>query len=148
MLIELEEPFKSRWRKGYLQTHPNGRQYICLFNDQMDRTLISCARYQLSVKEGKFLSSELDADHIDDDPTNDSPDNVQPLSVKENIRKAHVASRGFLTSDIEQRCEVCKDVFFNVRIRRTCGKSVCKSELFRRVSISLGLRPPNNKKRS
>ena len=32
MLLYLQEPFKTQWRKGYLQTHPNGRKYVCLYN--------------------------------------------------------------------------------------------------------------------
>lgn len=41
MVIDLEDPFKTIWRKGYLQTHPNGRQYVCLYDSNRDRTIIS-----------------------------------------------------------------------------------------------------------
>ncbi len=87
-LMELEEPFRTKWRKGYLQTHPNGRNYICLYNSVSDRSLISYARYLLSVKEGHFLSKEVEADHINGVSNDDRFQNLQPLPAFQNKTKA------------------------------------------------------------
>lgn len=131
-LINLEEPFKSRWRKGYLQTHPNGRRYICLFNSDDDRSLVSYARYLLSVRQGQFLPDEIEADHRDNDPANDSPDNIQPLSGKDNKRKERIARNGLIVSDLSQKCEVCGVEFKHCRKRLTCGKPACKESILLR----------------
>lgn len=126
-LIELEEPFRSVWRKGYLQTHKDGRQYVCLFNSNSDRSLISYARYLVSVREGKFLPDEVEVDHKDDDKTNDHSDNLQILSGRENNRKAAIAKRGKIVSEEIRLCEVCGDQFTHVRDRKTCGKVTCST---------------------
>ncbi len=84
MLIQLEEPFKSKWNKGYLQSHPNNRKYICLFNNDDDRTLISYARYLMGVKLGYEVPSEYEVDHIDNDKTNDDINNLQLLTQEQN----------------------------------------------------------------
>lgn len=125
-LIELEEPFRSMWRKGYLQMHGNGRRYVCLFNSNSDRTIISYARYLLCVKEGRIVDSDIHADHADDDRSNDHSDNIQPLTALENIRKGHLSSRGFIQSDVQQICVVCRDAFLHVKERATCGSYECR----------------------
>ena len=89
MLISLEEPFKSLWKKGYLQVHPNNRKYVCLYNSQEDRTIVSYARYLMSVYLGKVVPDEFEVDHIIDDPTDDRIDNLQLLSQEENLIKQH-----------------------------------------------------------
>lgn len=89
MLIELEEPFKSVWAKGYLRTYSTGRKYLDLVNSDVDRTTISYARYLMCVKLGHFLSPDLEVDHKDDDFTNDSIDNLQVLTPEQNKLKQH-----------------------------------------------------------
>jgi hypothetical protein len=113
-----------------------------LYNNDKDRSLISYARYLLSVKEQRFIPEGIEADHDDNDRTNDDPNNICALTSKENTRKGHIASRGFIRSDNDQFCTVCTKAFRNYKERLTCGESSCKSEMRRRQSISLGLKPP------
>lgn len=87
MLINLEEPFRSIWKSGYLQKHENGRQYICLFNSEKDRSIISYARYLMCVKLGFILGDEYEVDHKDDDKTNDDINNLQVLTKEQNLIK-------------------------------------------------------------
>lgn len=87
MKIELEEPFKSKWNNGYLQIHPSGRKYVVLFNSDLDRTIISYARYLMGVKLGYFVPDDLEVDHKDDDKTNDDINNLQLLTGEENRLK-------------------------------------------------------------
>jgi len=89
MVIDLQEPFRSLYTKGYLQEHEGGRKYICLYNTQEDRTLISYARYLMCVKLGYVLSNEFEVDHRDDDKTNDDINNLQILTQEENLLKQH-----------------------------------------------------------
>jgi hypothetical protein len=49
---------------------------------------MSYARYLLCVKEGRLLSAEEEADHIDDDRGNDDPGNLQVLPWVVNRQKA------------------------------------------------------------
>jgi hypothetical protein len=42
-LIDLEEPFKSKWQKGYLITQADGRRSVILFNTNEDRSTIAYA---------------------------------------------------------------------------------------------------------
>jgi hypothetical protein len=141
-IIELEEPFKSLYRKGYLQLFPNGRKYIHLYNSDKDRTLISYARYMLSVKYGYLVSDDVDADHKDNDFTNDNIDNIQSLSKVENIRKHHISSKGFILSDTDQYCVICNKPFRSFKIKDTCGEDSCKKQNRRNISLTLGLKPP------
>jgi hypothetical protein len=87
MKIELQEPYRSRWKTGYLQTHPNGRKYVCLYNAKSDRSIVSYARYIASVDRGAFIPSGYEVDHSDDDRTNDSGANLQILTSQQNKQK-------------------------------------------------------------
>lgn len=85
--MELQEPYKSKWRKFYLQNHPSGRKYIVLFNSDSDRTIISYARYLMGVKLGYEVPDHLEVDHKDNDKTNDDINNLQLLTGEENRLK-------------------------------------------------------------
>ncbi len=87
MKIELEEPFKSIWKSGYLVTNPENRRNVCLFNSNEDRTTISYARYLMCIKLGYILSDEYEVDHRDDDKTNDDINNLQILTSEQNRLK-------------------------------------------------------------
>lgn len=111
MIIKLEEPFKSFWRKGYIVVNSENRRNVVLFNSGLDRTTISYARYLMCVKLKYLLSSEFEVDHIDDDKTNDDIDNLQVLTPKQNKEKEH---NRFLTEDQKwwhYTCEHCKEPF-------------------------------------
>ena len=87
MILELQEPFKSFWNKGYLVVNSENRRNVVLFNFEKDRTTTSYARYLMCVKNGYILSSEFEVDHIDDDKTNDDIGNLQILTQQQNAAK-------------------------------------------------------------
>ena len=87
MVINLEEPYSSLYRKGYLRISKDGRKRVDLFNSNSDRTTISYARYVMCVNLGYVLSKDYEVDHIDRDKNNDDISNLQVLSVEEHRRK-------------------------------------------------------------
>lgn len=107
MKIELESPFKEKWSKGYIVTNKENRRMVVLFNSHTNRTTISYARYLLGVREGRELSKNEQADHINGDKTNDSLDNLQILSPLENHHKTF--KRGETMYD--HVCPVCSKPF-------------------------------------
>lgn len=90
MLIELQEPFKSAYKAGYLNPDETGRNKV-LFTDVSGKIVggMSYARYLVCVHLGYILSSDLEVDHVDDDKTNDVLSNLQILTKQENILKQH-----------------------------------------------------------
>lgn len=87
MIIELQEPFKSIWKSGYLVVNSENRRNVLLRGFSSEVTTISYARYLVCVKLGYILSSEYEVDHIDNDKTNDDISNLQVLTKRENKRK-------------------------------------------------------------
>lgn len=108
MKIELKEPYKSKWKTGYILVNRENRRTVLLVNNKHDRTSTQYARYLMSVKLGRFLDPELETvDHIDGDKTNDNIDNLQLLTRLENIRKSQKKE------DFECICPVCNINFFS-----------------------------------
>lgn len=87
MIIELQEPFASKWSKGYLRINNDGRRIVDLYLNDTTRTTISYARYLMGVKLGYEVPDHLEVDHIDDDKTNDDINNLQLLTQEENKLK-------------------------------------------------------------
>lgn len=87
MEIELAEPYRSKWRKGYLRINPENRHYVDLYNSNDDRTSTPYSRYLMSVKMGVLVPDHLEVDHIDDDKTNDAHINLQLLTPEQNKQK-------------------------------------------------------------
>lgn len=87
MKIELEEPFKSKWKYGYLRTSNENRKILDLYLNDNTRTTISYARYLKSVQLGYEITEEYEVDHIDDDKTNDDVNNLQILTGEQNRQK-------------------------------------------------------------
>lgn len=87
MIIELQEPFKSKWSKGYLVVNPENRRNVILFNSDSDRTTVSYARYLMGIKLGYEVPDHLEVDHIDNDKTNDDINNLQLLTPEQNRLK-------------------------------------------------------------
>jgi hypothetical protein len=113
---------------GYNQTI-RGRNYIYMWNRSSDkRSLISKARYELSVKEGRVLTKEEEADHVDNNPLNDLNSNLQILSPADNKRKQKLAKNGRILSHTDQKCSICNSVFRFYKIKQTCSKP-CLSKL-------------------
>lgn len=108
--FQLEEPFKSVYKKGYLRSKDkDGRKRIDLFNSNTDRTTISYARYLMSVKLGRFLEEHEEVDHIDTDRTNDNIDNLQILTKPVHAIKSANERRGRNIAELV--CPQCGVVF-------------------------------------
>lgn len=111
MKIELQEPFKSLWRTGYLrESKKDGRKRIDLFNSNKDRTTISYARYLMSVHIGEIISDEFEVDHKDDDNSNDVIENLQILSKADHLEKTRKIVKTGRTM-IECVCAFCGIIF-------------------------------------
>lgn len=87
MIIQLQEPFASKWSKGYLQINREGRQTVTLSNPDGTSFGTSYARYLMGVKLGYEVPDHLEVDHRDDDKTNDDIDNLQLLTPEDNRLK-------------------------------------------------------------
>ena len=103
-LIQLQYPYSNKWKKGYLNTNPEGRKTLSLYNSRTDRSSTQYARYLLAVKIGRFLTRKEQADHKDEDKANDNLSNLQILSVLENNRKTHKKD-----AVIQCICPICPD---------------------------------------
>jgi hypothetical protein len=89
MKIELEEPFKSIWRTGYLRVNDSdGRKRVDLVNNSSDRTTISYARYIMSIQVGYVIGKDYEIDHIDTNKTNDTIENLQILKIEDHSVKS------------------------------------------------------------
>jgi hypothetical protein len=73
----------------YLHFHKGqDRQQVVLYNkNSKKKTTITYAKYLLSIREGRILSREEEADHIDNDKTNDDINNLQILTREANFEK-------------------------------------------------------------
>lgn len=91
MKIELEEPYKSDWKHGYIVTNRENRKHVILYNSPKDRSTVSYARYLMACSLGKYIDDGFEVDHIDNDKTNDVLSNLQILSKKENLNKSNPA---------------------------------------------------------
>lgn len=143
--IELEEPYKSKWKYGYLVTNKENRKTVILFNNKNDRTSTQYARYLMSVSVGRFLDKDLETvDHIDGDKTNDAIENLTILSRKENIVKSAKKD------DFICICPICFKEFIVPRSRsgkkireKIKNNEVCCSVACGRVSASNKLKKNN-----
>ena len=112
---QLEYPYNGY--NGYKSfSEKDGRYYVSLVPNGtvpgLKRSVISYARYLISVKEGRILNKNEHIDHIDNDKTHDVIENLQILSQAENNRKqgkVHGFKRVYL------RCPWCGSMFFKDR---------------------------------
>lgn len=111
MQIVLEPPFNQVWKTGYLQNHPSGRRYVCLVNTSTDRTIISYARYLMSVKLGDFIPEGYEVDHKDDDRTNDDINNLQVVTEEYNRLKEQYRYTMFEQEHYGFICAYCETPF-------------------------------------
>lgn len=88
MKIELKEPFRSKWKYGYLVENKEPRRNVILYNSDKDRTTVSYARYLMSCELGRFLDATEHVDHVNGDRMDDRIENYQILSPKENHNKS------------------------------------------------------------
>lgn len=111
MKIELQEPFKSLWLKGYIVTNKELRNHVCLFNSSTDRTTISLARYKMCCKLGYILEDYYEVDHIDNDKTNDNIENLQVLTKEQNRAKETERYNRYEKVFHDQICPACNKEF-------------------------------------
>ncbi len=105
-LIDIEFPFTEEFVKAYVsKSKQDGRQRVSLFRADKTGTFMSYARYLLCVKEGRILSKNEEADHIDNDKTNDSLENLQILT-KDKHRVKSISERPSAETDVLQ-CTYC-----------------------------------------
>ena len=118
MKFELEPPYNNDWTNGYLYTNSENRKMVQLYNkNTQQRSGTSYARYLLSVKHGRYLTENEEADHINTDKTNDSIENLQILTIEEHKEKSSNERNGI--TYVSFVCETCKNEV--VREKRNIG---------------------------
>lgn len=146
MKIELEEPFASKWSKGYIVVNSENRRNVVLYNSENDRTTISYARYLMSVKLGYEVPDHLEVDHRDDDKTNDDINNLQLLTPEENKDKEN-KRRAEIT--VAKQTVICKNCNCSFEIDTSYYNKKIKagnSNIFCSVKCrSLFIKPPSQK---
>lgn len=105
MKIELQEPYSSNYRVGYLRYDKYGRGRVDLIRTKTDRTTISYARYLMEINIGQFIPDGFEVDHIDGDCSNDNLDNIQILSRADHIKKTAIENTG--RAVVELICPCC-----------------------------------------
>ena len=150
MIIQLQEPFASKWSKGYLVINNQNRKNVCLFNSNEDRTTISYARYLMGVKLGYEVPSDLEVDHIDDDKTNDDINNLQLLTQQQNKDKENKRRAGITEPYKNVVCKYCNTPFiiatsyYNKKIKAG-NKNIFCTIVCRSKNNSRLLTPPSYK---
>jgi HNH endonuclease len=87
--IKVDIPFDKEFTRAYLnRSKLDSRNRVTLVRLDYTGTVMSYARYLLSVKIGRILYDNEEADHINGDPTDDSIDNLQILSLEDHKKKS------------------------------------------------------------
>lgn len=88
MRIKIEPPFNLDYVKAYLsRSNKDFRQRVTLIREDKTGTVISYARYLMSVKLGRYLTEDEEVDHINRDPTDDNIENLQVLTIVDHKLK-------------------------------------------------------------
>lgn len=115
----------------YLITNKENRKIVVLYNPFTQKSkCISYARYLVSIKENRILSSDEQVDHIDEDKTNDDISNLQILSARDNKDK-HYRLKG-KTRYLKLICPMCNkefDIEYRNSFSRKNSKFHCCSKL-------------------
>lgn len=134
--IELEEPFKSKYKYGKLRLKPSGRKYISLYNSIKDRKYTTYARYLMGVKLGYEVPPEFEVDHKDDDFTNDDPNNLQLLTQEQNKQKYANYFNNNKKETVTVKCNYCqcennilKSIYTN-KLKNGCDKFYCNKKCY------------------
>src|ERR1700677_1004454 len=130
MRIDPQPPFECyRVYKSFQKKE--GRFYVTLVPAVGSHRLMSFARYTLSIKLGRELAADEEADHEDGNKLNDAPENLNPLTRLSNQRKA-VHERGVTAQVVEMICPECNLPFQGqmrtVRSRRKAGHNLFCSQ--------------------
>jgi len=146
---QLEYPYNGY--NGYKSlSNKDGRYYVSLVPNGtvpgLKRSVISYARYLMSVKEARILRPEEQVDHIDNDKTHDVIENLQILSIAENNRKqgkVHGAQMVYL------HCPWCGKMFFkdiwNTHLAKPTKFTACSRSCVARFA-ALMMSYPNDPK--
>jgi hypothetical protein len=105
--FDLEYPYNTKWKNGYLVINGEGRKHVCLVGGSK-RSTTSYARYLMAVSLKRLLTEDEVVDHKDDDKTNDVLGNFQILTVRLNNLK-EAKRRGRTLAEI--CCPSCKVIF-------------------------------------
>lgn len=73
--IELYEPFKSLYNKGFLLTQEDQTLHVLLFN-QKGKTILNFSRYVMSITLGYLISDDFIVKHLNGDNTDYSLGNL------------------------------------------------------------------------
>lgn len=128
--VQAEYPYDNYYL--YVVHHKKeNRNYVVLIpihpNEGLHRTTLSYARYLMSIKLKRFLSSDEQVDHIDNDKTNDSIENLQILTRRENnIKECLRHNKKVLI----YKCPCCGKTFYRKYSSRNVYKnykSICCS---------------------
>lgn len=141
MKVTVVGPYARNYVRGYVRIRKDGRRVIDLVNSHEDRTTVSYARYLLTIKEGRFLNSWEEADHINTDHTDDSIDNLQVLTTEEHIAKSTLEQRG--TTYVICVCAYCglefereSRQFYKGYARTFCSRS-CNGKFYYGSGLSI-----------
>lgn len=132
--INLQEPFKSKWKWGYTRTNPDGRVSITLYNSDNDRKTISYARYLMGIHLGYEVPDEYEVDHINNDKTDDRIENFQLLTRSDNIKKRHEYYRNEIQEKQNLICNYCNREFkipvyeYKRSLQRNCKNFYCSKK--------------------
>ena len=87
-ILPADAPFIGHRIYGPYEGGSRGtRRIVAIIRPDGSKTSMSYGRYLLCVKEGRWLGSGEEADHVDDDRLNDHPDNLQALTGVANRQK-------------------------------------------------------------
>lgn len=131
MLQNLEEPFKSKWLKGYLWINNENRKVITLTNDGVITFTMTYARYLMSVKIGHEIPDGYEVDHINNDKTDDRIENLQILTAEQNRLKQSWWYSAMIVDWTIVPCDCCTGLIYitqgeiNNRIRKGVNHFFC-----------------------
>lgn len=133
MKIQLQSPFTSSYKSGYLLQNKEPRNLVVLIGYDNSRKTLSYARYLMSCYLNRFLLPEEHVDHIDGNKLNDTILNLQILSSKENNLKMREQNNIKITY-FDLICPVCKKAFVRpaqrVSYKINKGKIPCCSRKY------------------
>jgi hypothetical protein len=154
MKIELEEPYKSLYKSGYIVINKENRRMVLLSRADKSQTTTSYARYLYSVKLGHLVPDDLHVDHINDDCTDDRIENFQLLTPEQNRLKQEQKYREYIQIKHNMICNNCNKPFVltdrQLKMKQKAGikNFYCDKECFTEYSKknfkgNNGARTPN-----
>ncbi len=148
MLIELQEPFKSKWRKGYkLFDNTINRFKVVLYNSEDDMFNISYARYLMGIYLGYEVPDYLEVDHKNNNCLDDRIDNYQLLTPEQNKLKQSWWYSSMIVEWTIIPCSYCKGLFYitvNDLNSRTTENICCTVSCARKYAYHISGASVNN----